>query len=100
VRLDSGGLHECLVDVNFLLDMRRELDGRHDHRFEAQAGRPFSNLWLLQYFERFVIKFVDDVAWRLRRQKQTEPNRVLGVARNVARKQNREESSRTTLPFV
>ena len=49
------------------------------HRFEAQASQSFSNLWLLQRFERFAIEFVDDVAWRLRWQKQTEPNRVLGV---------------------
>ena len=35
VSLDPGCLHECLVSVDFLLDMRRELSGRHDHRLEA-----------------------------------------------------------------
>jgi hypothetical protein len=70
VRLDSGRLHECLVNVDFLLDMRCELSGRHEHRLEAQSGQLVSHLWLLQRFDRFTIELVEDVARRLRWQKQ------------------------------
>ena len=59
--------------------MRVEFVRRHDHRIDAEGGQPLPRFGFLQRFERLAVKLVDNLAWRPRRQKKSEPDRLLGI---------------------
>ena len=97
----AGRVDQGCVEIDFFLDIRVEVIRRHDHGIDEKRSDPLPHLGRLQRFDGLAVQPVDDVAWRLCRDKQSVPDRVFRVFKaSLLRRRNARQAGVRLVPFT